>query len=145
MALECFLVAGLLFGPQKVFFVLSRKSGPSSFRKAWKHGPDYWVFFFGFLPALLTTLGGETPGFSQCMCITRAPKKIHNTAVAIDFAPRVLSGGKSASACGLRGDGRMDDENTNERNVENEENAGWPVVALYIKALKFWGNEFKWV
>lgn len=58
------------------------------------------------------------------MCITRTAKKIPNTAVAIDFAPRVLSGGKSESACGLRGDGRMDDENTSETNVENEENAG---------------------
>ena len=46
------------------------------------------------------------------------------TAAAIDFAPRVLSGGKSESACGLRGDGRTDDENTSEMNVENEENAG---------------------
>ena len=78
------------------------------------------------------------------MCITRAAKKKLNTAAAIDFAPRVLSGGKSESACGLRGDGRMGDENTSERNVENEENAGWPVVALYIKALKM-GHEFKYV
>ena len=69
-------------------------------------------------------MGEETPGFSQCVCTTRAAKKIHNTAAAIDFAPRVSNGGKSESACGLRGDGRTGDENTSETNVENEENAG---------------------
>jgi hypothetical protein len=60
--------------------------------------------FFRLLSALptLITSGGETLGFSQWICITRAGKKIPNTAVAIDFAPGVLSGGKTESWRGLR-------------------------------------------